>query len=55
VLDVATVNGGMSVRLPNAQMTRGQRSLSMTLGSGGPLIRVRTQNGGVSIVAPATA
>ncbi len=49
LLDVATVNGGMSVRLPNAQVPRGQNHFSMTLGGGGPLIRVRTHNGGVSI------
>jgi len=49
LLDVATVNGGMNVRLPNAHVSRGQNHFSMTLGSGGPLIRVRTHNGGVSI------
>jgi DUF4097 and DUF4098 domain-containing protein YvlB len=49
LLDVATVNGGVSVRLPNAEVRRGESHFSMTLGSGGPLIRVRTQNGGVSI------
>jgi len=51
LLDVSTVNGGMSVRLPNAlQMQRSDRhQLNLTLGSGGPLIRVRTHNGGVSI------
>jgi DUF4097 and DUF4098 domain-containing protein YvlB len=50
LLDVATVNGGMSVHLPNApQIGRGQNHFSLTLGGGGPLIRVRTHNGGVSI------
>ena len=52
LLDVATVNGGMNVRLPNAQLRRGENHLSLTLGSGGPLIRVRTHNGGVSISNP---
>lgn len=49
LLDVSTVNGGMNVRLPNAQVRRGERQFSLTLGSGGPLIRVHTNNGGVSI------
>jgi hypothetical protein len=49
VLDVATVNGGMSVKLPNAQIRRADRNMNVTLGSGGPLIRIRTQNGGVSV------
>jgi DUF4097 and DUF4098 domain-containing protein YvlB len=49
VLDVATVNGGMSVKLPNAQVKRADHNVSVTLGSGGPLIRIRTQNGGVSV------
>jgi len=49
LLDVATVNGGMNVHLPNAQIRRGENHFSMTLGSGGPLIRVRTHNGGVTI------
>ena len=49
LLDVSTVNGGMNVRLPNAQVRKGEHQLSLPLGAGGPLIRVRTQNGGVSI------
>jgi len=56
LLDVATVNGGMNVRLPNApQLQRGQNHFSLTLGAGGPLIRVRTHNGGVSISSNAKA
>ena len=55
-LDVATVNGGMSVKLPNAQpLRRGDHTLNMTLGSGGPLIRIRTHNGGVSVSGNASA
>ena len=48
LLDVATVNGGMKVGLPNAPSTR-DHHVSMTLGAGGPLIRIRAHNGGVSI------
>lgn len=50
LLDIGTVNGGMSVKMPNAPTTRrGENHLNMTLGAGGPLIRVRTHNGGVSV------
>ncbi|HKD06135.1 MAG TPA: DUF4097 family beta strand repeat-containing protein [Bryobacteraceae bacterium] len=50
VLDTATVNGGMSVKGPNVvSLVRGDRHYSTTLGSGGAVIRIRTQNGGVSI------
>jgi hypothetical protein len=48
ILDVATVNGGTSVKLPNVQ-GRGSNKLNLTLGSGGPLIKIRTYNGGVSV------
>ncbi len=48
LLDLATVNGGVSVRLPNAPKAVGGR-LNGTLGSGGPQLRIRTQNGGVSV------
>jgi hypothetical protein len=50
LLDLATVNGGMSVRLPQAQ-GRADRKMTLTLGAGGPLSRLRTQNGGVSVSA----
>jgi len=49
LLDVGTVNGGINVRLPEAQMRKGDTHLNLTLGAGGPLIRVRTKNGGVSV------
>jgi hypothetical protein len=48
ILDIATVNGGMNIRLPNVQ-GRSSNKLNLTLGSGGPLIRIRTHNGGVSV------
>jgi len=49
LLDVSTVNGGMNIKLPNARLRSGDHQFSLTLGTGGPLIRVRTHNGGVSI------
>ena len=49
VLDIATGNGGMNVKLPNALMKSNDHKLNMTVGTGGPLIRIRTQNGGVSV------
>ncbi len=53
-LDVATVNGGMSVKLPNATpVAHGDHRLNVTLGSGGPTIRLRTHNGGISITGAA--
>ena len=55
LLDLATVNGGMNVRLPNAQLQRGQHRFNMAVGSGGPLIRVHTQNGGVNITTASAA
>ncbi len=55
LLDLATVNGGMSVRMPNAQIRHGEHNMSLTLGAGGPLIRVHTQNGGVSVSSASNA
>jgi len=49
LLDLSTVNGGINVNLPNAPATRSRGPLTMTLGSGGPPIRVHTTNGGVSL------
>jgi hypothetical protein len=49
LLDLATVNGGMDVRLPGTQLSRNQKRLSMTVGAGGPPVRVHTTNGGVSV------
>jgi len=48
-LDIATVNGGMNVRLPNTQVQKGQHQMNVTVGAGGPLIRIRTTNGGVNV------
>lgn len=48
-LETGTVNGGLNVDFP--MTVRGQlgKRLSTVLGSGGPMIRVETTNGGVNI------
>jgi hypothetical protein len=48
-LEVATVNGGLTTDIPVAVQGRIDRQIRATLGSGGPLVRVRTTNGGVRI------
>jgi hypothetical protein len=48
-LDIETVNGGVSSDFPVTREGRRNREVSATLGSGGPLIRARTVNGGVQI------
>ena len=48
-LDVETVNGGVSSDFPVTREGQRNREVSATLGSGGPLIRARTVNGGVQI------
>jgi hypothetical protein len=55
LLDLATVNGGMSVKMPNTPIRHGEHNMSLTLGSGGPLIRVHTKNGGVSVSTNSSA
>ena len=50
-LETRTVNGGLRIDFPvtvQGELT-GKRGLNTTLGSGGPLVRVRTTNGGVKI------
>jgi DUF4097 and DUF4098 domain-containing protein YvlB len=50
-LETRTVNGGLRIDFPitvQGELTS-RRGLSTTLGSGGPLVRVRTTNGGVKI------
>ena len=50
-LETRTVNGGLRIDFPitvQGELT-GRRGLQTTLGSGGPLVRVRTTNGGVKI------
>lgn len=48
-LDVETVNGNVSSDFPVNREGRRNREISATWGSGGPLIRARTVNGGVQI------
>lgn len=51
-IEAKTTNGGLHSDLPNSQVSGkswGPRSLSVTSGSGGPLIRLETTNGGVKI------
>jgi hypothetical protein len=50
-LETRTVNGGLRIDFPitvQGELT-GRKGFSTTLGSGGPLVRVRTTNGGVKI------
>ena len=48
-LETGTVNGRMNIDFPVTLQGRIGRSISTQLGTGGPLIRVRTSNGGVHI------
>ena len=48
-LEVDTVNGGIRTDMPLAMQDRRGRELRTTLGSGGPLLKLRTVNGGVRI------
>jgi hypothetical protein len=48
-LDAATVNGGVSVSFPVAEQGDVGKHLNVSIGSGGPLIHLRTVNGGISI------
>lgn len=48
-LEVGTINGGFEIDFPVAVQGRVDRELSASIGAGGPLIRVRTNNGGMKI------
>lgn len=48
-LETGTVNGRMNIDFPVTVQGRVGRNIETQLGSGGPLIRVRTSNGGVNI------
>jgi len=48
-LETGTVNGGMKFDFPVTVQGEIKRELSTDLGSGGPTIRARTTNGGVTI------
>jgi hypothetical protein len=49
-LETGTVNGGFRTELPITVQGRLDRQVRATLGSGGPLLKVTTTNGGVRIV-----
>ena len=48
-LETGTVNGRLNIDFPVTVQGRIGRSIEAQLGSGGPLVRVRTSNGGVNI------
>ena len=48
-LEAGTVNGRIRVDFPLTVQGRIDRDVEATLGAGGPLVRVRTMNGGVNI------
>ena len=48
-LEAGTRNGGMHVDFPITVQGRMNREIATNLGAGGPLIRVRTSNGGIRI------
>jgi DUF4097 and DUF4098 domain-containing protein YvlB len=48
-LETGTTNGGMNIGFPVTVQGKITKQLSLDLGSGGPLVRVTTVNGGVSI------
>jgi hypothetical protein len=48
-LETGTVNGGFNIDFPVAVQGRIDREIQADLGAGGPLIRVRTSNGGVRV------
>jgi hypothetical protein len=48
-VETSTVNGGMHVDFPVTVSGKLTKQLAFNIGSGGPLIRVQTTNGGVHI------
>lgn len=48
-LETGTVNGGMNIGFPVTVQGRLDRRLTTQLGSGGPLVRATTTNGGVEL------
>ena len=49
--ETSTVNGGVHADIPGANVVKGRdnRNVSVTLGSGGPLVRLLTTNGGIRL------
>ena len=48
-LEAGTVNGGFEIDFPLTVQGRIDREVAANLGAGGPLIRVRTNNGGLKV------
>jgi hypothetical protein len=48
-LETGTTNGGFNIDFPVTVRGRVEREINADLGAGGPLIRVRTSNGGVRV------
>lgn len=48
-LEAGTVNGGINVDMPITLQGRIDREIATNLGGGGPLLRLRTHNGGVRV------
>lgn len=48
-LETGTVNGGLDIGFPVTVQGELKKELSVTLGSGGPMIRAMTTNGGVRV------
>lgn len=48
-LEASTDNGGMDVEFPVTVQGRMHREIATNLGAGGPLIRVKTSNGGIRV------
>ena len=48
-LEAGTVNGGFEIDFPLTVQGRVDRELAANIGAGGPLIRVRTNNGGLKV------
>ena len=48
-LEAGTVNGGFEIDFPLTVHGRIDREISANIGAGGPLIRIRTSNGGVKV------
>jgi Toastrack DUF4097 len=49
-LEAGTINGGISVDFPITMQGRIDREIVATIGAGGPVIRVHTNNGGVKVM-----
>lgn len=50
-VEASTVNGGVHTDFPNANLIkdRNNRNVSVTIGSGGPLVKLTTVNGGIHV------